>query len=92
MSKMTIYILRYCGYCRRALKDLDELQAEHPEFSAIEIEQIDENTERERAARMDYYLVPTFYCGDQKLHEGAINKTQLETVLRRCLEHAGKGN
>lgn len=81
-----IFKLTYCGYCRRALQYVDELKAENPEFAALEIETIDEREEAEEAKKHDYYYVPTFYIGDEKVHEGAVTREQVEEILRRACE------
>ena len=38
------------------------------------------------ADRYDYYYVPTFYLGQEKLHEGGIYKDEVVEVLRRALD------
>ena len=47
---------------------------------------IEESEEPEVADRYDYYYVPTFYVGDEKVHEGGIYPEEVEQVLRRALE------
>lgn len=86
MKKIMFFELRFCGYCRRARKILQELLEQNPEYQALEIEYIEESRERERARQYDYYYVPTFYVGEDKVHEGPVNHQQLEAVLRLALE------
>lgn len=81
-----IFKLTYCGYCRRALQYVDELRAANPDFNALEIETIDEREQAEEARRHDYYYVPTFYIGNEKVHEGAVTREQVEEILRQACE------
>ena len=47
---------------------------------------IDERKQRDLANQYDYYLVPTFYLGEEKLHEGAIrSKDEMEAILKKAL-------
>lgn len=86
MKKIMFFELRFCGYCRRAHKILKELLEQNPDYQKLEIEYIEESRERERARQYDYYYVPTFYVGEEKVHEGPIDHQQLEAVLRQALE------
>lgn len=79
-----IFKLSYCGYCRRALQYVDELQKDNPEFRVLDIETIDEREQAEEARKHDYYYVPTFYIGDEKVHEGAVTREQVAEILRRA--------
>ena len=69
--KLTEFVLAGCPYCSMAKGVLDELRAERPELSAIEIEIIDESRDPERADRYDYYRVPSFFLGELKLYEAS---------------------
>jgi len=85
MTKITIFVLKYCGFCRTALRYLDNVLEEHPEYRELEIEQVDEAVERARARAHDYYYVPTFYIGNRKVHEGAVSdKSQIEAILKEA--------
>ena len=87
MAKITIFALKYCGFCRQALKYLDAIMDEHPEYRQLEIETVDETVERERARAHNYFYVPTFYIGEDKVHEGAVNsRDQVEKILREAYE------
>ncbi len=50
------------------------------------IETIEESEQPDVAERFDYYYVPTFYVGGEKVHEGGIWPDEVEAVLRRALE------
>ncbi len=82
---LKLFYLKYCPFCKRALTYLEELRREDPAFAALSIELIEEQEEAERANRYDYYYVPTFYWGEEKLHEGGIYKEELEALLRDVL-------
>ncbi len=84
--KLTLFYLKNCPFCKRALQYIDELKAEYPELAAIQIEQIEESEQPEVADSRDYYYVPTFYLGEEKLHEGGIYKEEVEALLRGVLD------
>ena len=82
---LTLFYLRNCPFCKRALQYIEELRGEHEEFRSIEIEMIEESEQPEVADRYDYYYVPCFYLGEEKLHEGGIYKEEVEELLRGVL-------
>lgn len=82
--KLTYFVLGGCPYCRQADNWLKELRAENPDFAAVEIETIDEGRQPVLADSYDYYYVPTFYLGREKLHEGAATKAKIKAVLERA--------
>ena len=86
MKKLKLLYLRNCPFCKRALQYVDEAKAEHPELAEVEIELIEESERPDVADRYDYYYVPTFYLGQEKLHEGGIYKDEVVEVLRRALD------
>lgn len=71
MKPIKLFYLKNCPFCKKALSYIDSLKAEHPEFAAIPIEMIEESEQPALADKFDYYYVPTFYVGDEKVHEGA---------------------
>ena len=86
MSKLEVFILKRCPYCKSAMKQTIELMDEYPEFTTLNIEWIDERKEKERANALDYYLVPTFYLNGENLHEGGIGKDKIYEILRKTVE------
>lgn len=86
MKDVKLFYLRNCPFCKKALQYIEELKARHPELAAIEIEMIEESEQAEVANSYDYYYVPTFYVGGQKVHEGGIYPEEVEAVLRQALE------
>ena len=69
-----------------ALRYIDDAKAAHPELAAVGIEMIEESEHPDVADTYDYYYVPTFYVGDEKVHEGGIYPDEVEQVLRKALE------
>ncbi len=86
MKPITLFVLKYCGYCRRALQHLEAVKAEHPELARVPLAVIDEAEQRELARQYDYYYVPTFYIGDEKVHEGPISREQVLGILERAFQ------
>lgn len=90
MKQLTLFHFEACPYCREAIRWMDELKKEHPELQAVHVEMVDERKEPERLEQytrrgFSYYYVPTFYLGDEKVHEGAASKLIIEKVLRKAL-------
>ena len=86
MKPVKLFYLRSCPFCKKALRYIDEARAAHPELAAVGIEMIEESEQPALADKFDYYYVPTFYVGDEKVHEGGIYPEEVETVLRKALE------
>lgn len=78
---MKLFILEHCPHCQRARKWIQELCEENPQYRNVPIELIDEAKEVELADSYDYYLVPTFFDGDKKLHEGVASKTIIQNIF-----------
>ena len=79
MKKITMFMMESCPYCKKARRWMDELYAENAAYKTLEIEQIDEALRPDVAEKYDYFYVPTYYVGDEKVHEGAAS---LEIVRR----------
>jgi glutaredoxin len=88
MNELKYFKLSLCPYCRRADKYIEELKKENPKYARIKINTIEENKNRHISAGYDYYYVPCFYMGDQKLHEGAASKENIKEVLDAALASA----
>ena len=86
MQKIKMFMQKTCPYCKAALGWMDELYVQNPDYKSIEIEIIDEKQQSELADQHDYYYVPTYYVGDDKIHEGAasleIVKNVFDTAMR----------
>lgn len=88
MTELTYFRLSLCPYCRRAEQYIEELKKENPQYGRIKINMIDENKDRKTAAEYDYWYVPCFYLGGQKLHEGSASKENIKAVLDVALGSA----
>ena len=85
MQKLTFFLMPTCPHCKRAEAWLAELCEQNPSYREIEIERVDETREKERAEQYDYFYVPCFYLGKEKLHEGAASLDAIRAVLDRAL-------
>lgn len=86
MKPIKLFYLENCPFCKKALRYIADAKTESPELANIEIEMIEEAQQPEVADRYDYYYVPTFYVGEEKVHEGGIYPEEVKEVLRRALE------
>lgn len=86
MVELTYFYLKQCPYCRKADSFIDELIKENPDFSKIKIIKIEESENPVLANKYNYFYVPCFWLGDEKLHEGASTKEQIKNVLITSLE------
>ncbi|MDR3553108.1 MAG: thioredoxin family protein [Clostridia bacterium] len=82
MKKITMFTMEACPFCRQALGMIETLRAENPAYADVEIEMIDEVEHPDIADRYDYWYVPTFYVGGEKLHEGVPTPEKVEAVFR----------
>lgn len=88
MKPITMFIQARCPYCLQARCWMDELFAAHPEYRDIPLTVIDELKQPALADQYDYWLVPTFYMGDKKVHEGAATPEIVQNVFSRAFEEA----
>lgn len=82
MKDILMFILPDCPHCILALRLQQELLAEHPEWANLPIRIVDESEEAEFAEAHDYYYVPTWYVGGEKVFEGHAEKPDVENILR----------
>lgn len=83
---MKLFILENCPHCIRARKWIEELCQEDEKYKAIPLEIIDEAKDVEQANEYDYYYVPTFYDGHNKVHEGVASKEKIKKIFDNYLE------
>lgn len=83
---MRMFILKNCPHCQRAIKWIEELKEENPEYQEIEIELVDEQINSVIADEYDYYYVPALYDGNVKLHEGVASKEGLKNIFDNYLK------
>lgn len=90
MKELTMFYLDDCGYCAKARQALDELFRDNPAYADIPLTRIEESREPELADRYDYYAVPSFFIGQEKLFEARIGMTyeDIKAAVKRCLDTA----
>jgi len=81
MKEIKLFIMETCPHCRKAVEMIDEILARRPEYKSIPLKIIDERKEPDYAAKFDYYYVPAFFAGDDKMHEGVPSKDAVERVF-----------
>lgn len=86
LKKVLMMIQESCPYCRQALRMMDELKAERPEFQAVEVKIVDENREKAFADSLDYWYVPTYFVDGVKVHEGVPTVDKVRKVYERALD------
>lgn len=86
MKKVLMMIQESCPYCKEALKIMDQLMAQHPEYKDIEVRIADENKESALADTLDYYYVPTYYVDGEKVHEGVPTLEKVQAVYEEALK------
>ena len=86
MKKITMFTMRSCPYCKQALRWMDELFEECAEYRRLEIEKIDELIHPDIARKYNYYYVPAYYVGDEKMHEGATSYKIIQRILDAALD------
>ena len=82
-----MFTMEGCPYCRQALKWMDELMQQYPEYNDVPLTLIDETKQPDVANQWDYYYVPTYFVGKDKLHEGAATKEKIQRVFERALRN-----
>lgn len=86
MRKITMFMFESCPHCQLALRLMRQLLAEHPEYAAIPLEQIDEKLHPDIAEKYDYWYVPTYYVGEKKVHEGHAELPDIQAVFEQALK------
>lgn len=85
-NNIKLFYLRFCPYCKKAMALIDILQKENPDYAKIKIEKIEESENKKLADSFDYNIVPTFYIGNRKMFEGAMNKEDIKLVFDTYLK------
>ena len=81
MKEITMFMMPTCPHCKKALTMVEELFKKHPEYKDIPLRKVDETVETEYANSFDYHFVPTYYVGDEKLHEGVPTEEAIAKVF-----------
>jgi glutaredoxin len=85
MKEVKMFMFTACPHCQRAREMMTEIFAEHPEYAKVPLTIIDEKKNPEISNQYDYYYVPTFYTGDEKIMEGVPTKEAIEKVFAKAL-------
>ena len=90
MRPLTMFYLEDCGYCTKARKALSELYEENAAYKSVPIEMIEESRQPDLADRYDYYAVPSFFDGKEKLFEAHLfmSYEDIRAELKRVLDYA----
>ena len=90
MKKLTFIYLKGCPYCKKAMKAFDALLNANDEYKQVEIDAVEEGENPDRIASLDYYHVPTYYIGDDKLFEASPGDSYevIEAATKKALEAA----
>ena len=72
-----------CPYCKLAGEVLENLFAKHPEYQKIPLVKVNENREPEKLKGRNYYYVPTFFYGEEKVYEAqpGDGREKMEKIL-----------
>ena len=85
MKTITMFMMKTCPYCQEAFHFMDKLYSENDAYKALTVNFIDETEHPEIADKYDYYRVPTYYVGDEKLHEGIAELKDVRRVFDTAL-------
>ena len=86
MKELTMFYFPECPYCQRAFRWHEELFREHPEYRQVPLRLVDEHKESALADSYDYWYVPSYFLGKEKLGEGVKEKAVIEAVFQRALD------
>ena len=81
MKELKMFMFEGCPHCKRAKEMISELLAGHPEYKDVPFVMIDEKKEPEVADKYDYYYVPTFFVGSEKIAEGVPTEEGVEKAF-----------
>ena len=90
MKELTMFYLEDCGYCAKARKALSELYEENEAYKTVPIQMIEESEQPELADQYDYYAVPSFFDGKEKLFEAHLfmSYEDIKAEVQRVLDYA----
>lgn len=86
MKEITLFILKGCPHCILANKLIEQLCKEDKRYADVVIRRIDERENKKLANAYDYWYVPSFYIGKQKLHEGHAEHEDVKAVLQAAID------
>ena len=90
MKALTMFYLDDCGYCAKAFRALNELYSHNSSYRKIPINKIEESQHPDIANQYDYYAVPSFFDGKNKLFEAHLFMSYEDILdeLRSVLDYA----
>lgn len=93
MKDITMFYLDDCGYCHKAHRAMEELFESDPRYKEISIRKIEESREPALADQYDYWSVPTFFVGDEKVFEAHIGMSyeDIYDKVKEVLDAAVEG-
>ena len=86
MKEVKMFMFEGCPHCPKAAKMMEEIFAEHPEYTKVPLTVIDERKNPEIASQYDYYYVPTFFAGGLKMIECVPDKEAIRKVFAKAIE------
>ena len=88
MKTLTVMYLSRCPYCKNAKKALMDLLNEVPSYRNIPVEWIEESEQPALANTYDYWRVPSFFLGKEKLFEASPADTydSIKAALKEALD------
>ncbi|KEJ91944.1 glutaredoxin family protein [Synergistes jonesii] len=86
MKEVKMFMFEGCPHCKKALEIKAALLEARPEYKKVPFVMIDEKKEPETADKYDYYYVPTFYVGDDKIAEGVPSEEGVAKVFELAYE------
>ena len=86
MKEIKMFMFESCPHCAKARKIISSLLDSNPEYKKIPFVMIDEKLQPEEAEKCDYFYVPCFFVGDEKVHEGTVDEEKVRAVFERAAE------
>ncbi|PKK40632.1 hypothetical protein ABB02_00081 [Clostridiaceae bacterium JG1575] len=86
MKEITYIKTSWCPYCKQADSILAVLRQKNKAYRDIPLRIIDEEESPQQAHHYSYRLVPNFWIGEEKLHEGVPSEAALREVLEAALD------
>lgn len=85
MKDVLMMILPDCPYCHQAMRMMETLRHEDARYAAVKVRVVNEQEDTALADSLDYYYVPTYFVGGQKLHEGVPTQEAVRRVFDAAL-------
>lgn len=84
MKEIKMFMFEGCPHCKKAREMMAALFEEHPEYKSVPLEMIDEKLHPDIADKYDYYYVPAFFVGGEKVSEGAPTQEGIGLVFQKA--------